>query len=185
MRNCCASAVGSMRNEDEVERATRQARAVGSLPLVRSKRRRPLAQASQSRKRLKGISLFAAGALSAVLSGCGIFESAESSGCTDSDMEFAEEIANDYDTHANQYCDYGTTWLVMVDGDSGAFERVLGELQRDGWQARPAVRGQPESNWGLFLPGVSVGSHESGWTPYIAIDSARSSIELNAGSGHS
>ena len=119
---------------------------------------------------------------SLLVSGCGLLKSAESSGCSDTAEDLAVEMARDYRADGEPFCEYGTTWLVLADSGHTTFTRVLSELRDDGWELESGTRANPDGG-SMFLPGVSVGSEEEGWRPYIVFDPSSARIELNAGSG--
>jgi hypothetical protein len=114
----------------------------------------------------------------AALSGCRLTQSAESSGCTEESRALAERMAERHRAAGEPFCEYGTTWLVLADGDESAFVRVLAELERDGWTEQASVGG----NEALESPILNESALAGSMQPYIAVDRDRLKLQLDAGS---
>lgn len=114
----------------------------------------------------------------AALTGCQLTQSSEFSGCTEESRALAERMAERHQAAGEPFCEYGTTWLVLADGDESAFDRVLDELKRDGWTETASVGG----NEALESPALTESAVEASMQPYIAVDRDRFELQLNAGS---
>lgn len=91
----------------------------------------------------------------------------------------AERMAEQHRAAGEPFCEYGTTWLVLADGDESTFRRVLDELERDGWTETASAGG----NEALESPALTESAAEESMQPYIAVDRDRFELQLNAGSG--
>jgi hypothetical protein len=105
----------------------------------------------------------------------------ETSGCSDQAQTLADKIADDYEAESEPHCSYGTIWLVLSDGDQVTYNRVLGQLQADGWQIDSSRAGE---DYGRLLPPESEQLADRGpLGTSISFEPSRFLIELNAGYG--